>query len=366
MQNKIKYSAFIFLTSIVVFSGCKKIFDLPEEKDYLSTKATYTTTVFEPILGRTTIYRGIFNADNSSFPMKFEIVNARYGDGRPADELFTMKDVLVWTSEYTGRETSLAEIEAKRKVEKHPLIELRTSGDLIVWNSATSDIITPRDSITYPQDIRYFDVKVSNSGGSRIIKDLQFNPYIERPYSPDADINPFNGRPNTSTPGGKTLVRNYPGISGMVGASTNAPMNNPQDPTRGLVYTYIRKFEGGTGNSLRFKFLDRDSAAINPAKFNETRWDELVHGFNKVMTDEYVQYDVAYPIPVAPIPTKYTTGGINADSGNEAFVRFAYSRIGFGGNRETGQLTQSFRIFEKGDWEIVFHFKTVNPKFENE
>ena len=365
MQNTIKYKAFIFLSSIVVLSGCRKIFDLPEEKDYLSTKASYTTTVFEPILGRTTVFSGIFNADNSTFPMKFEIVNARYGDGRPADELFTMRDVLVWTSEYTGRETSLAEIEAKRKVEQHPVVELRSSGDLIVWNAATSDIITPRDSITYPQDIRYFDVKVTNSGGTRIFKDLSFNPYIERPYWPDNDINPFNGRPNTTTPGGKSLVHIFPSISGMVGEGTNRPLD-VNNAANGVVYTYIRKFTGGTGNSLRFKFLNKDSVAIDPALFNETKWDELVHGFNKVMTEEYVQYDVAYPIPVAPIPTKYTAGGIEADAGNEAFVRFAYSRIGFGGNREVGALTQNFKIYEKGDWEIVFHFKTVNPKFDNE
>lgn len=365
MQNTMKYKAFIFLASIVVLSGCEKIFDLPDEKDYLSTKATYTTKDFSPILGRTWVSSGIFNADNSSFPMKFEIVNARYGDGRPADELFTKRDVLVWTSEYTGRETSLAEIEAKRKVEQHSIIELRPSGDLIVWNAATSDILKPQDSITYPQDIRYFDVKISNSGGSRVIKDLSINPFRERPYWPDADINPFNGRPNTTTPGGKTLVHIFPSISGMIGESTNRNLD-VNNAGNGVVYTYIRKFTGGNGNSLRFKFLNKDSVAMKPTLFNETKWDELVHGFNKVMTDEYVQYDVAYPIPVAPIPTKYTSGGIQADSGNEAFVRFAYSRIGFGGNREQGVLTQAFRIYEKGDWEIVFHFKTVNPKFANE
>jgi hypothetical protein len=365
MQNTIKYKALVFLTSIVVFSGCTKIFDLPEEKDYFSTKASYTTKDFQPILGRTWVSTGIFNADNSTFPMKFEIVNARYGDGRPADEIFTMKDVLVWTAEYTGRETSLAEIEAKRKVEKHPIIELRPSGDIIVWNSATSDILTPQDSVTYPQEILYFDVKATNTGGTRIFKDLSLNPFIERPYSPDNDINRFNGRPNTTTPGGKNLVHNFPSISGMVGESTNRELK-VNDAANGVVYTYIRKFTGGTGNSLRFKFLNKDSVAINPRLFNETKWDELVHGFNRVITEEYVQYDVAYPIPVAPIPTKYTSGGIDAPSGNEAFVRFAYSRIGFGGRREVGILTQNFNIYEKGDWEIVFHFKTVNPKFDNE
>ena len=364
MQNTLKYQAFIFLSTIIVLSGCKKIFDLPAEKDYLSTKINYTTKNFTPILGRTTLFQGIFSADNSSFPMTFEIVNPRFGDGRPAVDLLKNQQALVWTSEYTGKETSLAEIEAKRKLEDHPIVEVRSSGEIIVWNTATRALLAPRDSIIYPQDIRYFDVKVTNSGGSAIIKDLSLIPSIERPYSPDADINPFNGKPNTSTPGGKNLVRNFPTIFGMVGESTNQPLTT-NDASKGIVYLYIRKYTGGNGNSLRFKFLNKDSVAIDPAKFNETKWDQVVHGFNMQITKEYVKYDVAYPIPLAAIPTRFTSGGVNG-SGTDAHVEFSYSRIGFGGNRELGVISQNFRIYEKGDWEIVFHFKTVNPKFQNE
>lgn len=367
MQNTIKYKALILLSAAVTFAGCKKIFDVPEEKDYLSTKADYTTKSFDPVLGRTRIFNNIFNADNSSFPMKFELINPHFGDGRDASDILTQKEVLVWTSEYNGKEASIAEIEAKRKPEMHPIVELRSSGDLIVWNSATSDILKPRDSVVYPQDIRYFDVRISNSGGSRVIKDLQITPKVELPYDPHNDINEITGQPNTSTPGGKVLVRNYvDGLSNLVGESTNQPMNDQRDPNKGLVYLYIRKVPGGSGNSLRFKFLDRDSVPINPAKFNETKWDQLVHGFNMEKTTEYVKYEVAYPIPlVRGIPTRFTNGGVTG-GGDEAHVEFSYSRIGFGNMRQTAVISQNFRIFEKGDWEIVFHFKTVNPKFTND
>ena len=364
MQKNSKYIAFSFLATLVLFSGCKKIFDLPDEKDYLSTKISYSQLAYEPILGRNTIFGGKFNSDNSSFPMKFEIINPRFGDGRDANELLTKRDVLVWTGEYTGREESIAEIEAKRKLESHPIVELRASGDVLVWNSANADILAPRDSIIYPQDIRYFDVKVTNSGGTRIIKDLSIVPWRERPYWPDADFNIYNGRPNTEGPTSKTLVHIFPGISGMVGQSTNRELKL-NDGANGVVYTYIRPVPNGPGNTIRFKFLNKDSAAINPANFNETKWDRLVHGFNRQMTNEYVQYDVAYPIPLAAIPTRYTSGGING-SGERAFVEFSYSRIGFGGQREIGRIWQDFQIYRKGDWEIVFHFKTVNPKFEDE
>lgn len=367
MYNILKYKVVPFLTLIVVFSGCRKIFDLPEEKDYLSTKMTYFTKDFTPVLGRLFMYQGIFNPDNSSFPMTFEIINARFGDGRSADDMLAKKPVLVWTQEYTGNEKSLAEIEAKRKIEERPMVEVRPSGDIVFWPSCTSETFKPRDSVIYPQDIRYFDVKVKNSGGTRIIKDLSIIPSIEIPYYPAEDINRFNGLPNTSTPNGTNLVHNYPVIFGMIGEGTNAPLEANGGGTRGVVYTYIRKVPGGTGNSLRFKFLNKDSVAINPANFNETKWDQLVHGFNMEKTSEYVKFDVAYPIPVARIPTRFTSGGvINTNGGSTAHVEFVYSRKGFGGAREQGVISQEFAIYEKGDWEIVFHFKTVNPKFEDE
>jgi len=367
MHNILKYKVVPFLTLIIVFSGCRKIFDLPEEKDYLSTKMTYFTKDFTPILGRLFMYQGIFNPDNSSFPMTFEIINARFGDGRSAEDMLAKKPVLVWTQEYTGNEKTLAEIEAKRKIEERPMVEVRPSGDIVFWPSTTSTIIKPRDSVIYPQDIRYFDVKVKNSGGTRIIKDLSIIPSIERPYFPDEDINKFNGLPNTTTAGGTNLVHNYPIVFGMIGEGTNAPIEANGGGTRGVVYTYIRKVPGGTGNSLRFKFLNKDSVAINPAKFNETKWDQLVHGFNMERTNEYVKFEVAYPIPVARIPTRFTSGGVtNTNGGSTAHVEFVYSRRGFGGLREQGVISQEFAIYEKGDWEIVFHFKTVNPKFEDE
>jgi hypothetical protein len=370
MQNAIKYKAFILLTAVVAFSGCRKIFNLPEERDYLSNRADFTVKTFDPRLGRTSILQGIFNADNSSFPMTFEIVNPRFGDGRDASDMLKTKPTLVWTSEYTGKETSLAEIEAKRKLEPRPMVEMRNSGEFILWNTATRADLKPADSIIYPQDIRYFDVKISNSGGSRIIKNLQFTPRIEVPYEPSRDYNTITGLPNTSTPGGKTRIYNYPSLSGTIrGETTNTPFQSPDNANTGLIYMYIRKYtgDGANGSSLRFKFLNKDSVAIDPIKFNDTKWDQLVHGFNMVKTTEYVQYDVAYPIPLARIPTRYTAGGpTNYGGGGEAYVEFSFSRLGFNNARETGRLSTNFQIFEKGDWEIVFHFKTVNPKFEND
>ncbi|MHA4894981.1 DUF5007 domain-containing protein [Pedobacter sp. PWIIR3] len=370
MQNAIKYKALILLTAVIAFSGCRKIFNLPDERDYLSTRADFTRKDFDPILGRTNDYKDIFNADNSTFPMTFEILNPRFGDGRPATDMLQAKPVLVWTGEYTGKETSLAEIEAKRKIENHPILEMKNSGELIFWNSATRDIIAPRDSVVYPQNVRYFDVRVTNSGGSRVIKNLTVTPRIDVPYEPADDYNQITGLPNTTTPGGKARIYNYPNVSGIIrGATTNTQFDGARNPNTGLIYMYIRKYTGddANGSTLRFKFLDKDSVAIDPVKFGDTKWDQLVHGFNKKMTKTYVKYDVAYPIPLARVPSMYTAGGVTSTTGgDQAYVEFSFSRLGFGNVRETGKISTNFKIFEKGDWEIVFHFKTVNPKFEND
>ncbi|QEC54010.1 uncharacterized protein DUF5007 [Anseongella ginsenosidimutans] len=355
-------SAVLFLLPLLVgFSGCREIFDLPEERDYLGKNLNYSDKILEPILGRTTVMGG-FNADNSTMPMTFEIVNARYGDGRPVTDLFQVRPTWVWTAAYDGLETSLEEINAKRKLEERPLFEIRPSGEFILWGSSSNELIAPRpaDSSSLTQEIRFFDVKISNSGGDTILKDFQIIPWRERPYEPSNDMNYYTGGiardPNDLK---NPFKRDYiqPGIDNIVGATTNRQMVNNEE-IKDLV-AYIRPFEGGNGHNLRFRFIGPDSSAIHPASFNDTKWDRLVHGFNMEMTDEYVQYDVAYPIPLVDIRTAFSNG-------SSANVKFNYSRGAFGGGRSFSSFWLDFEIFREGDWEIVFHFRNDLPKFEDE
>jgi hypothetical protein len=352
----------VLLFAVAIFSSCKKIYGIPDEKDYLSPNINFSNKIFEPILGRTTLMGG-FNGDNSTQPLHFEIVNARFGDGKPVTDLFQKKQTYVWIAPYNGLEKSLAEIEAKRKLEEHSLFEVRSSGEFIMWASSTNDLIKPRpaDSTNFPQDTRYFDLKISNTGGSTVIRDLQVRPFRERPYEPSDDFNIYSGAPAThpKTPNNPSS-RNYirPFLNGVIGAASEIPLQSNDDKKD--VVVYIRPFSGGNGNSLRFKFLNKDSVEMNPALFNETAWDKIVHGFNMQKTPTYVQYDVAYPIPLVEISTAYAPGG------TRDHAEFKYSRIGFGGGRVVASFGIDFAIYKKGDWEVVFHFLKENPKFEDE
>ncbi|AIM38948.1 hypothetical protein KO02_21280 [Sphingobacterium sp. ML3W] len=353
--------AVIFLLCFAATS-CKKLYNLPEEKEFLSPNINYETKSFYPVLGRTTRF-GSINNDHSTTPLHFEIVNPRYGDGKPYTDLFQVKPTFIWKALYDGKERSLEEIEAKRELVMKPLMEVDSTGLFVLWNTSTDDLVTPRsaDSIDLVQDIRYFDVKISNTGGNTIIKDFQIIPWRVRDYEPSTDINPYNGleAPDPSDPK-NPKKRDYIRPSFMdniVGAGSDEQLKT-DDVNKDLV-VYIRRFEGGNGHNLRFVFLDKDNKPINPDNFNETKWDELVHGFNRVRTSEYVQYDVAYPIPLTNYPTPYT-------SSDNAKVEFGYSRIGFGGFLSTSRFGLNFKILTQGDWEVVFHFKRENPKFDNE
>lgn len=116
-----------------------------------------------------------------------------------------------------------------------------------------------------------------------------------------------------------------------------------------------------TGNTLTFKFVDTLFNPIDPNKFAATKWDEVVHGFDMVKDSEKVTYKVAYPIPLANYPTIYTSS-----DGNFARAVFRYERQGFGNIKETAMLGMNFSIFQKGDWEIIFWFRSERPKFVND
>ena len=333
----LKYG-FVIAMVALVFSSCEK--NLPDARLSIASDSRYTQTVFEPVLGRNTLFSNIFLYGNSSRPLDFKIVNMRTFTGDPAPELTQNYPVLVWKKVYDGTEKSIAEIEAKREIEYHPLFEVRPhSGDLVMWSSANSNMVKAQPDSGY-----VFDIEMSNTGGRRYFQNMRLMPLRERPYEP-SNLDPITGQGTgiSVSPSGVNIV-----------GERGQPMN-----TRDDVQVLFKKT--GNGNSITFKFIDTLSNPIDPNKFDETDWDNLLHGFNMVKNDTEVRYDVAYPIPLSARPTPYTTV-----SGEQARVVFRFNRQAFGNVLQQCYLAFNFNIYEKGDWELTFWFKRDKPKFDND
>jgi hypothetical protein len=347
---KLKIAILLFIIGI---AACRKW--APDDLDFLSKRAVFNQKIFIPTLGRTTLYSQTFNTDNSSTPIKFRMFNVRYkSNGQPSTDLDKPLQVLVWKTTYTGLEKSLEEIAAKRVIETHPAWEIRPeSGDFVLWAEADSLLLKQQPDSGY-----LFDVEATNSGGTNVYKDMSLMPRREQPYNP-SEYDPITGKqiaqyPNPADSSSFILQYNHPGINNITNDDNNLDLKS--DSVRVLFH------KKGDGSSLTFKFMDKDSLPIDPAKFNLTPWDSLLHGFNKVMTSTEVSYQVAYPIPLMKYRTRYTSP--NGD-GSQAYVKFTFTRVGYGNFRETGTMDLSFNIYKKGDWEIIFYFRN-NPRFRDE
>ncbi|WP_276482901.1 DUF5007 domain-containing protein [Paraflavitalea pollutisoli] len=328
-----------------LLGACTRL--LPEYREALSLEAGFSQTTFEPVVGRTTMFSNVFvNPNNSStYPIDFTIVNARRFSGEAAPELSDIFPVKVWKQAYTGNETSVAEIEAKRVTEYHNLFEVRKhSGDFVLWSSATSNLLRCQADSGY-----IFDVEMSNGGGRRYFRNMRLMPFRERPYEP-SNLNAITGQSVANGIYPSTMI-------GVVGDSTNQVLSAAD------VDVFIRKSEEGKpgGNTISFMFLDKYFRPIDPAKFADTDWNNLLHGFNMTKTATRVTYDVAFPVPAVPLATRFTTA-----DGRRATTSFAWSRLGYGGLRQEAEIGLNFAIYEPGNWEIVFAFKKDNPKFSND
>ncbi len=351
MNKILNYRLFwvLLCCGIFVAPGCKKF--LPTDRDFFDPDAQYSQNVYMPVTGRNTIFRDNFNAGNSSLPLTFELINPRRRNGDPAPELLKTFPTLVWKKGYTGKEKSLEEITEKRTWEPHPLFEIRKhSGEIMMWAPSSANLLHCQPDSGY-----LFDVKVSNSGGSRIFKGLKLLPYRERPYEP-TNRDPLTGADQNPAVH-PSQVKNVE-VTHDEGSMTASDID----------ILFHKKGEAPSGKegpsytgTLTFKFLDSALHPIAPAKFNLTDWKALVHGFDMKKTDKYVKYTVAYPIPLVEMPTKYTTS-----SGQQAALEFSYDRLGFGGQRIVSKIDFDFNIYEPGNWEIVFWFRKGNPKFEDD
>jgi len=346
MEMKILKSAKQLLMlgmGLFMLVSCKKY--IPDDQDSLGSDVVYNTNEFTPLLGRNTFYNNIVNiGQNTSQPLSFKIVNVRDIDGQPAtlfDDKFPVK---IWTKAYSGYEKSIDEIESKRKIEYRPILEiLEKSGNINFWGqSVNSNFVKAQPDSGY-----VFDIEISNTGGRRYLRDFKLKPYRERAFEPSI-MDPVTGL--------SPLPYTHPAsTTNLFGERTNL-LVFPSE-----INVYFNKLERkGTGSrTLTISFLDSLNRPIDVKKFAATEWDKLVHGFNHRFENGKVIYDVAYPIPLAPIKTDFTS-----EDGGAAVMNFKFRRKGQFGFLEDCGIQMPFAIYEEGDWEIQFRFMYETPRFE--
>lgn len=252
MNNKNLYKAFfvLLLGVAATIGACKK--NLPDARLSLGSDSQFTTTLYQPVLGRSTLFSDNFSVASSSQPLTFKIVNMRRFSGDAAPELNENFPVQVWKQPYLGDEKSLAEIEAKRTTENHPLFEIREhSGQFLMWAQAKSDFVKAAPDSGY-----VFDVEMSNSGGRRYFRNFKLQPFRERAYEP-SDLDPVTGQASSR-------VINPSVFSNIKGERTGRYLNASE------VQVLFNK-KNSTGNSLTFKFVDTLFNAIDPNKFAATQ-----------------------------------------------------------------------------------------------
>ncbi|GAA4310474.1 DUF5007 domain-containing protein [Compostibacter hankyongensis] len=333
---------------ITLAAGCYKE-GLPEEQDYFSKDMNYSINRFVVNLGRTNPFVNIFNADYSSEPLTFSILDVRHNDGSPAPELRQEIPVKEWKEYYSGDEKSIAEITAKQQDGKSPVLYIRpNSGEIFFRNTDSSKVKIG----TYR-----FDVKVSNGGGEKIFSDMQLDVRLPHPYEP-YEYDDSTGLLLPPDEGGVIHPNQVSGVMDMLERTLPADSVN----------VYFVK-TGDAKNTLTFKFFDEDSTIIPLTRFNMMQWDSLHYRSGMIGADVFpfafnrrfdsdstaVTYDIPNPFPVL------------ADvSGNtdRASITFKYNRASFG-QRKNASIGLSFAIYAPGEWQVIFKFK-IDPKFDDD
>ncbi|TJZ60131.1 DUF5007 domain-containing protein [Sphingobacterium olei] len=332
----------ITLSVLSFFSSCTDL--IPDDLDALGDDVMITTTEFSPYLGRKTSYENVVSVSNkSTLPLNFKILGARTAEGVLAPEIMEKYPVKIWTGTYTGKETSLEEIEGKRKVEYRSLLEIQEkSGDIVFWDAGDASFIK-----TLPSEGYLFDVEIANTGGRRYVRNLILKPRRERDYEP-SQYDDILGIAKNSYLRPSILYNVF-------GEKTGMPTSDVR------IFIFENTENTSPGNTLTISALDSLGQAIDMRKFKDSEFGHLVHGFNHRFENGKVIYDVAYPMPLINYPTRYTN-----PSGDKARLNLKYNRLGKGGFLREAFVMFDFAIFREGHWELQIRFNGETPNFENE
>lgn len=343
MRRLIAFCCSLF-SLMVLSSSCTSM--LPDRLTAFGEDVNYTSRYFNPYLGRNTFYQNILNIGAATEqPLDFRIVSVRNEFGEEVDDLTRSYPVKVWMEEYSGLERSVEEIEAKRRIEYRPTLEiLRRSGNINFWGTDRANVVQSAPSQGYT-----FDIEVTSPGGRRYVRDMRVQPYIERAYEPSI----YDPEVGLSLSGYSLPT---------VAANLRSERDEQQFIFSSDIHVHINRdiLNTAPGSTLTFSFVDSLNNYIDPQKFDNTDFANLVHGFNHRFANNKVVYDVAFPMPMTSRPTRFTN-----EDGSRARATFQYDRMNAFGFLERALLGMDFAIFQEGHWEIQFRFKGQSPRFDD-
>lgn len=166
---KIKYIRLFFTLMVVMLFtlGCER-----PEIGFLSDNIQTPESVITPP-------KGVFSTaalpiiDGSTYPLKYEIVEIRDGNGNVTSELTDKHKITIWTSAYNPKtDVTMELVNKKLKQSEEPSILLNERSGQLAFTPA-SFFLTNNDYV--------LDMKVSNVKGEHIFKDfahISFKPFV--------------------------------------------------------------------------------------------------------------------------------------------------------------------------------------------
>lgn len=217
MKNSFKVAAGILL----LLTSCEKV-----EKGFLSSQVRYVDNPITIVRGQI-VQTAAVNADGSSAPVIYQLMDIRDSTHRHADSLYANFERYEWIGQFDAETDTTVELLNKKREKKNtpPLSFNEHTGAFTFYNTTKKVALG-----TYE-----FDVKVSNENGSKIYKNIATFTFV------DGDAY------NIGTGGGAWFID---------GTTTSGDIGQPD-------VTIAKTSDDGTDITL--KITDEDGNPFNPA-----------------------------------------------------------------------------------------------------
>lgn len=317
-RHIIKLTA-LYILLLTISTACYKI---PKEGT-ISDQMQFSLKQVDLTPGRLQIigegYGLKVNIASTTIPFRFEVervfkVDGKGEKGEDVTALFKKEiDTREWTGQYTGKEKTREELDAKRKTIKHAILSF-TGANELVFNYGSPEITTGK---------YWLDVRVSNSSGFKILEKKLM----------------LNVKPN---------------------APTFLQVSKPTSGLDVLTECNVDLVKTGNGNSLTVSVVEKDGTVIPLDSLSAgslaTSFDNLLN-FKKDKFEDKTVYDVEYPLPFVPSYVYYPYS-----AGRTQRVLYSrYATILNGAGEPVRTLRYSFTFYcgisEKGDWVLTVHLK---------